>query len=73
VRAGREGKAAVATWERREVGEGRGFIYIGFERVVANFLFKFLNLYNYFEIYQNYTTTVMGYSGSRLTTVVYGG
>jgi hypothetical protein len=48
VRAGREGKAAVATWERREVGEGRGFIYIGFERVVANFfiqIFKFIQLF----------------------------
>jgi hypothetical protein len=48
VRAGREGKAAVATWERREVGEGRGFIYIGFERVVAKFfiqIFKFIQLF----------------------------
>jgi hypothetical protein len=23
----------------------------------------FVNLYNYFEIYQNYTTTVMGHDG----------
>jgi hypothetical protein len=37
------------------------------------FLFKFVNLYDRSEIYENYMTTAVGHDSCRLTAVAYGG
>jgi hypothetical protein len=34
---------------------------------------EFVNLYDHFEMYQNYKTTVVGHGGCRLTAVAYSG